>query len=258
MRTRDKVRDYEDAYKAAINHYLDLGVHVHFGRGIKDWREELQYAQQRIGRTPRKRLEWLVDSFLGNPLLKEEYPTKTERTDLYFELLAFFLDQRPGLLALPYHFEIPPDRQDWEELADVPSNLEYRLSSLVANNDLGPLESRGHWLFRLAPTRNKPIHVIKIYTAPLLEVLLLVASDLIETVGAHKLRTCPQLIGTVPCGRLFVAKRRQKFCSIQHARIAAYLAWKQRGSPRRKRKILRQAETATSSSPSVTAKEKRP
>lgn len=64
---------------------------------------------------------------------------------------------------------------------------------------------------------------------PLPVALVLAAVDLLNDVGADRLRACPLPLGEeeqqTPCGRLFLARRRQLYCTIPHARMAAWRRW---------------------------------
>jgi hypothetical protein len=55
--------------------------------------------------------------------------------------------------------------------------------------------------------------------------LLVAAADLLDRLGSHRLKTCPHKINGTDCGRLFLARRAQKYCSRKHATGAAWLRW---------------------------------
>jgi hypothetical protein len=55
---------------------------------------------------------------------------------------------------------------------------------------------------------------------PVMVVLALV--DNLNTVGADRLRACPLDTNGERCGRVFLAARRQSFCSRRHAQAAAW------------------------------------
>jgi hypothetical protein len=54
--------------------------------------------------------------------------------------------------------------------------------------------------------------------------------DLLDEVGADRLRACPLPITGRECGELFLARRRQVYCSSAHARRAAWEAYLARGA----------------------------
>jgi len=58
--------------------------------------------------------------------------------------------------------------------------------------------------------------------------LVLACADLLDRLGADRLKRCPLKVNDKSCGRLFLARRAQKFCSRQHASRAAWLRWLQR------------------------------
>jgi hypothetical protein len=54
--------------------------------------------------------------------------------------------------------------------------------------------------------------------------------DLLNQVGADRLRRCPlELAGGAACGVIFLAERRQTYCSPRHASAAAWHAYLSRG-----------------------------
>lgn len=62
--------------------------------------------------------------------------------------------------------------------------------------------------------------------------------DLLEKVGCDRLRRCPyQPEGKSVCGRVFVKRKGQRFCTRDHAQAAAYDAWVERGSPRYAKRV---------------------
>lgn len=70
--------------------------------------------------------------------------------------------------------------------------------------------------------------------------LVLLSVRLLEEVGAWKLMACPfqKSREAPPCARLFLARRRQQYCSIEHTRAAAFQRWlskPERGGTRAKR-----------------------
>jgi hypothetical protein len=54
----------------------------------------------------------------------------------------------------------------------------------------------------------------------------------LNAIEADRLRACPFKTGETPCGVIFLAARRQLFCSPRHAQAAAW----QRYQPKRKAK----------------------
>jgi hypothetical protein len=53
--------------------------------------------------------------------------------------------------------------------------------------------------------------------------------DLLDAMGADRLTACPLEEGDGPCGKIFLAQGRQKFCTPQHAQKAAFQAYRARG-----------------------------
>ena len=64
--------------------------------------------------------------------------------------------------------------------------------------------------------------------------LTLAIVDDVMTVGVERLKACPYRAapGEPLCGRIFLAQKRQTWCSPEHRIQAAYRAWARRGRPR--------------------------
>lgn len=61
--------------------------------------------------------------------------------------------------------------------------------------------------------------------------LVFLVIDLLNSIGADRLKACSyrRSAEESTCGRIFIAQRRQKFCSAEHAQKAAWRAYLQRG-----------------------------
>jgi hypothetical protein len=57
------------------------------------------------------------------------------------------------------------------------------------------------------------------------------AADLLDAIGADRLRACPLALRETGgrCGQVFLANGRQRFCSAQHAQQSAFRAYLRRG-----------------------------
>lgn len=75
-----------------------------------------------------------------------------------------------------------------------------------------------------------PSKISRSYRVPVPIALVLHAADMLDVVGADRLMACPfpgdQKSG--PCPKIFLATRRQRYCSEEHSKKAAWLAWLQR------------------------------
>jgi hypothetical protein len=82
----------------------------------------------------------------------------------------------------------------------------YRPGSAIADA-FGPLE---------------PGRLVRQFYGSLGEEMILYCADLLQALGANRLKACPLAVGGKdPCGRLFLARRSQKFCCRKHAVHAA-------------------------------------
>jgi hypothetical protein len=97
----------------------------------------------------------------------------------------------------------------------------------------------GAWVFARVegdPREERPLH--RAFSGPLPAQLVLTAAALLDRAGPDRLRWCPfKPTGAgSPCGALFLAERRQKFCCREHAGKAAWRAyWQRIGGTRAKR-----------------------
>jgi len=99
--------------------------------------------------------------------------------------------------------------------------------------EMRPVE--GAWVFGRAEGR-VPLH--RAFSGPLTAQLLFTAEALLNRAGPDRLRSCPftPTGATSPCGAIFLAERRQKYCIEEHANKASWRAyWQRKGGTRAKR-----------------------
>jgi len=84
-----------------------------------------------------------------------------------------------------------------------------------------PRRGAGHWVISRRPSADGRVEAEAHFLGYVWLQLVLLAVRLLDQVGAHRLRPCP----TRGCGRIFLASRRQKYCSTAHARDAAWNAY---------------------------------
>jgi len=75
-----------------------------------------------------------------------------------------------------------------------------------------------------------PARIARASDAPGELALVLAAADLLDLVGAERLLRCPfgPAEHAEPCRKVFLATRRQRYCSQDHSRRAAWMAWLER------------------------------
>lgn len=108
----------------------------------------------------------------------------------------------------------------------------------LCRHDLGRLEI----LFNIGPglPEKSGRRLVRSFYGSLFARVLLSALTHLEIVGVDRLRMCtfrdPQqrvvVDGKFGCGLVFVASKRQAYCSKEHTARAMYLKWKERGSRR--------------------------
>ncbi len=107
-------------------------------------------------------------------------------------------------------------------------------------------------------TRGGPAHeaaqIPRRYSGSLVAQMTLATLDYLKAVGLRRVRRCPypddESLGK-PCGQLFLAVRRQRYCSPEHTRLAMYLRWRKRGSPRGTRPRIAAIRPASASAKSI-------
>ncbi|MGH8697540.1 MAG: hypothetical protein ACREVS_13745 [Burkholderiales bacterium] len=112
--------------------------------------------------------------------------------------------------------------------------LQPQLSALfraLANEDRHevhlPRRGAGHWVISRRKTATGRIEAEAHFLGYVWLQLVLLAVRLLDEVGAPRLKTCPfrKNPDTPQCGRLFIATRRQKFCSTKESRAVAFQKW---------------------------------
>ncbi len=145
----------------------------------------------------------------------------------------------------------PRSRAGWQRvldrLAEILAGLvrgtpqEFRLTSLSVRVEPRTVHDRREWQ-----------KTVKAGTAATLaDALALAVVDDVTTAGVEKLKRCQfrEAPHQPVCGRLFLAQKRQTWCSPEHRVRAAYLDWKRRGGPR---------HTPSESAPDRPREERRP
>jgi hypothetical protein len=239
---------------------------------IQAWREDpdQQRLLSRLGGTPRSRLEWLLGQFLPADLshasarawgdwmlLAEVYPNLGSARWIppsrRGEAVRFATRSKasPGLseedrqllrrASAQFAFAIYRRRataSDRMELLDCQRRLDRLLRALVSarlwRGYLGALEL----ICRVEPTTPRTpasMRLTQRFSGSLFARMTLATLDYVKQVGVTRVRRCPYPEdpgAPEQCARLFVASRRQRYCSREHTRKAMYLRWLRRGAPR--------------------------
>lgn len=127
-------------------------------------------------------------------------------------------------------------------MASARTVLQGRLRAINAGKDdagaaLLPRLIQGEPISITFPTRSvtfrrKDNHVAaEVERTPELKELELV--NLVGEVGVDRVRQCRLVEDGKPCGRWFIANRRQEYCSLAHGNRDGYLRWKARHKGKR-------------------------
>jgi hypothetical protein len=179
------------------------------------------------GRTPEARVKWAL-RFVGLDVARL---SEQDRRRAWATLFAW-QGGLPGQGPPPEDDGVPQAQQDLRECIE---HLATGLPYMVWTPETGwalfppprrrPGGRRSGLITRMADRQQAGRRVI-----PTAVVFALV--DDLNALGADRLRACGLVKDGQPCGVIFLASRRQLFCSAQHAQAAAW----QRYQPKRKDK----------------------
>ena len=119
------------------------------------------------------------------------------------------------------------ERQQWKI---AQRSLEATLAEAILENRFP--EMLEPWL----PDKDSPLeltHALTWMPVTSYRGLSLACRNLLRRLGRHRLKTCPLLLEGNPCGRLFLARRRQQYCTIQHTRQACQRRFRAKHGPRK-------------------------
>jgi hypothetical protein len=85
----------------------------------------------------------------------------------------------------------------------------------------------------------------ELYGHSLAAAIIQSAADLLRRVGLARLMACPFRPNPdgPPCGQLFLARRRQLFCSVEHSKAHALRVWRQAEQEKRRQQQTRMKRT---------------
>lgn len=194
-------------------------------QALKQQQEEIE---ARFGRTAITELAWIVD-LSQDPL---DYWAALEA----WQWLYFFAQPAFRHILMVTRLPEKPDAQK-KIVADVQGALstgKTLISGLADGGVVNLSPESGDLTFNLR--QDAKGRLLREYRGPLGMQVFLRTLDLLDTVGCDRLRRCPYSPGgKLMCGRVFVKRKGQRFCSRQHAQEAAYDAWVKRGRPRWKK-----------------------
>jgi hypothetical protein len=159
--------------------------------------------------TPRERLERLLDAFV-NTDLEQINDAGITRLGLMLRMLC--------ITSAPYDFELPR-HLSIDVLRQVQSLLRSAFETLAGRRayqrNLTAVHVTAEFVQPATPVRGTDHGLTQRFTASPPDVVLLVALELLRNTPASLLRRCPYRTGTGgrECSRVFVARKRQKWCS---------------------------------------------
>ena len=185
-------------------------------------------ARQRIGRTPDARVRWLL-AFARVDVARLSEAERRAAWDRVFAVQS----RQP--VRVPPHVETLATTQDTlrEALAALATGSPYNLWVPGMTWTLQPPTPRPSGRRRSDPIVRESVEAkIMRGTMPAMVVQALV--DDLNAIGADRLRACPLETDGTRCGVIFLATRRQRFCSRRHAQAAAWLTYSSKRKVRRK------------------------
>jgi hypothetical protein len=135
------------------------------------------------------------------------------------------------------------------ELEEAQKELRDFLTAMAQRQSYAVTAERVDWTFlqveddRRLPKSGKPPRpgarepgrISRSYRAPAPVALVLHAADMLDFLKAERLIACPFIGKDGPCSKIFLATRRQRYCSEEHSKKAAWLEWlKRQGGSRAK------------------------
>jgi hypothetical protein len=160
--------------------------------------------------TDEERLRWLFEVFPQHPLSRA---SDRDWRHLWGRLNAI-AEERPALAA-----DVTPDRDQQRDVQDAQKTIADMAAALAAREHYEFKDKGGIWTLEIHGPR-----MVSGYTGRLSVMLLHAAKNLLGRVGPGKLMACPfqRRDDSKPCGKVFIARRRQKFCGREHAAAAAF------------------------------------
>ncbi len=215
-----------------------------------------RFVERRIGQTPNARLTWLFARFFQAHL---EALADQEWAEWRTLLEAFAASSTLPWLHVGSDTDSEYDRQldhhdvfspedigkvSWQvneefrrEIVDCRTQVKKTFGELAAGKAVYPLLGRVMMrcqIVPVGPTSGRRARLVRVFGGSLVARVLLAGLEQLVEVGPHRLRACEFRAApeTEACGQLFIASKRQKYCSKEHTARAMYLKWKQRGAPR--------------------------
>ena len=206
--------------------------------------------------TPDSQIRWLIQLSEKEDLSQ----FSDEAWEGLREQLAFLVGRAQGVLPSAQSLGWPGGATArWRaEAAEAQAELRRCLTALAYRHPFECYALAGSWHIvpveagkrrqrkrgRPAKARTRGSHsrLHKYFSGRLSAALVLAAVDLLDRAGPERLMACPFTphSGTQPCGRLFLAIRRQLFCSTRHSKKKSSLEWerrrKQEGRARRRKR----------------------
>ena len=182
----------------------------------------LDRALKELGGYPDGRLRWLMAVGAENPneWSDERWAMRRSQVRYLAERNSLVSGGGTGPLRL-----VNPSQNDREEILHAIEEVRRCLLDLASQRLHEARFPSGGFVFAVTE-----LGLDRRFIGPLPAALVQAAIDLVAAAGPLRLRFCPHRPegSETPCARLFLAERRQKFCSLEHSRAAAWAAYIQR------------------------------
>jgi hypothetical protein len=180
-------------------------------------------ALKRIGRSPEARVQWLL-KFAARDLTRLSPGAQKAAWD------TLFTAQSGQPVRVPMRASA---------LAETHAELRAGIEALANGRPYNLWVPGMSWILRAPPRRpvrarqSAPITresaEAKIMSGAMPAMTVSMFVDDLNAIGADRLRACPLETNGQRCGKLFLAKKGQKFCSPQHRMAAAWQNYIARG-----------------------------
>jgi hypothetical protein len=194
-----------------------------FALGREPTREDLELSRglAELGGYPDGRLRWLTKVIAENPGEWSDDQWAVRRSQLHYLAEGSGASVSGVGAASPLTWVIP-SAEHRQEIVDALEEIRRCLLNLASQRLHESTVPTGAFVFCITETG-----IDRRFLGPLYAALVHAGVDLLAAAGPLRLRFCPYVPegASTPCARVFLAKRRQKFCTTSHARAAAWSAY---------------------------------
>jgi hypothetical protein len=185
----------------------------------------------KLRRSPEARLRWLLQFSQADAVKSDTDFRKTFEVLMYFQGGAFWGNH-------------PISGDKCARVLEVQRHLRQLFIEMANGRPFHFDAPSSFWAFTPPPPRSSGarvsaridrLHSQKVMRGELPAAVVFKTIDLLDEVGADRLKACPLVVAGETCGTIFLARGRKTYCKPQHAQKAANVKyWKTGGEEKRK------------------------